>query len=238
LRHLAGLALDAARHQRLTRPGGEPFTVSVLIDLTTLVSGELRADSICRFESGPDVTPDLVRRLAEEGSLEMLWHRDGVPLKLGRRFRLANRHQRRVLRFRDGGCAVPGCRQTRHVHVHHVEYWEHGGLTDLANEVLLCSYHHSLIHHHGWTVIAEGEQRFTFRDRHGHVVGNRLVDHVRGNHRPPPGHLLEDPEPGPAAPRPRGIGPPRGEPLTTFALDVWLHSLLTAASTDDHTIAA
>ena len=192
-------------HQRLTRPGGENFTVTVLIDLATLLTGTLRYDSMCRFESGPDVTPDLVRRLAEEGTLEILWHREGVPLKLGRSFRLANRHQRRVLRFRDGGCAVPGCSQTRFVHVHHVHHWENGGATDLDNEVMLCSHHHRLVHHGGWTIRSGGDQSFTFFDRQGHEVGNPLVEHLRSSGRPPPGTRIV--AAGSAASRHRGSVP-------------------------------
>ncbi len=230
LRLMGEMVLDSARRDRLTRPGGEPFTVTVLIDLATLVTGTLRVDSTCRFESGPDVTPELVRRLAEEGSLEILWHREGVPLKLGRSFRLANRHQRRALRFRDGGCAVPGCGQTRHVHVHHVVEWADGGHTDLDNELLVCSYHHRLIHHHGWRVQANGDQSFTFFDRHDRVVDNRLVSHTRRDGRPPPGRLEVLSEQrcldiGPHTAPPLG----RGERLTFYAADTWMRALLTAA---------
>jgi hypothetical protein len=33
---------------------------------------------------------------------------------------------------------------------HHVIPWEHGGPTERANLVLLCSRHHHLIHKPGW----------------------------------------------------------------------------------------
>ncbi|MET9023581.1 HNH endonuclease, partial [Actinopolymorpha sp. NPDC004070] len=34
----------------------------------------------------------------------------------------------------------------------HINPWDHGGPTDLANGVLLCRYHHVTVHHKGWQV--------------------------------------------------------------------------------------
>jgi len=68
-------------------------------------------------------------------------------LDLGRSARYANRPQRRALTVRDGGCAFPGCdRPHRFCDAHHVIWWEHGGRTDVDNLVLLCRFHHVLIH--------------------------------------------------------------------------------------------
>ena len=62
------------------------------------------------------------------------------PLAVGRRKRRATKAQRRALLRRDGGCARPGCTETRieRLHVHHMRHWLFGGRTDLANLVLLC----------------------------------------------------------------------------------------------------
>ena len=73
----------------------------------------------------------------------------GVPLQLGRRTRLFSKDQRRALHARDGGCRAPGCtRPPRYTDAHHIVPWETGGATDLTNAILLCRYHHTLIHHH------------------------------------------------------------------------------------------
>ena len=53
---------------------------------------------------------------------------------------------------RDGGCAFPGCLHTRFLHAHHIKHWLHGGETRLDNLVLLCSFHHHLVHEGGWTI--------------------------------------------------------------------------------------
>lgn len=73
--------------------------------------------------------------------------RNGDVLALGRSTRLATRAQRRALRVRDHGmCQFPGCQQTRHLDAHHLVPWAHGGPTDLANMLLLCRRHHTMVH--------------------------------------------------------------------------------------------
>jgi hypothetical protein len=33
-----------------------------------------------------------------------------------------------------------------------VVWWRHGGRTDLDNLILICSFHHKLVHEHGWSI--------------------------------------------------------------------------------------
>jgi hypothetical protein len=70
------------------------------------------------------------------------------PLGVGRRKRRATQAQRRALLRRDGGCARPGCTETRieRLHAHHLRHWLFGGRTDLPNMVLLCDRDHGLVH--------------------------------------------------------------------------------------------
>ena len=60
---------------------------------------------------------------------------------------------RRALVWRDGGCAFPTCdRAAPWTDSHHVKHWADGGETSLANMVLLCRRHHTLIHQSDWEV--------------------------------------------------------------------------------------
>ncbi|MGV1050505.1 MAG: DUF222 domain-containing protein, partial [Solirubrobacterales bacterium] len=69
------------------------------------------------------------------------------PLAVGRLNRYATAAQRAALHHRDGGCIYRGCtRPARRCHAHHIIDWRAGGLTDLPNLVLLCPYHHRMIH--------------------------------------------------------------------------------------------
>ncbi len=77
----------------------------------------------------------------------------GEPLDVGRLRRFVTPGQRRALNIRDRGCAFPGCnRRPKNCHAHHIHHWADGGPTDLRNLVLVCSFHHRLIHHGDWQV--------------------------------------------------------------------------------------
>lgn len=80
-------------------------------------------------------------------------------LNLGRSSRLANRAQRRALAGLYSTCAVPNCdTHFDRCRLHHVEHWEHGGCTDLANLLPICQHHHTLLHENNWHVTL-GESR-------------------------------------------------------------------------------
>jgi hypothetical protein len=97
--------------------------------------------------------------------------RGGLPLALGRRRRLATRAQRRALLARDGGCARPGCRETRieRLHAHHLTPWRLGGRTDVSAMVLLCDVDHGLVHDEGLTMARRGRE-LVVRDRDGRRI--------------------------------------------------------------------
>ncbi|BDE58042.1 DUF222 domain-containing protein [Rhodococcus hoagii] len=93
------------------------------------------------------------RRIACDCHLTPIVMDDGVPLNLGRTSRTVSKKQRRALIARDHGCAFPGCgAPPAHCEGHHVKHWADGGPTDLDNLVLLCRYHHTLLHHSHWDV--------------------------------------------------------------------------------------
>ncbi|MFH1465606.1 MAG: HNH endonuclease [Pseudomonadota bacterium] len=57
---------------------------------------------------------------------------------------------RRAVLVRDGGrCQVPGCRNRRHVEVHHLTPRSAGGGHTPQNLVTLCSCHHDMVHRGG-----------------------------------------------------------------------------------------
>ena len=58
----------------------------------------------------------------------------------------------RQLRYRDQECRFPGCGARQFTQAHHIEWWERGGRTDLENLVLVCFFHHKLVHEYGWAV--------------------------------------------------------------------------------------
>ena len=127
--------------------------VVVHVDLTTLTKG-LHSNSTCRSEFGQDLSAETVRRLACEAEIiPVVLDGRSVPIDVGRSKRLATVHQRRALEATYETCAVPECSAPfHHCQIHHIDYWESGGSTDLSNMVPLCNTHHHAAHEGGWTL--------------------------------------------------------------------------------------
>jgi hypothetical protein len=91
------------------------------------------------------------RRLAcDAGVIPAVLGSRGEPLDIGRAAYAVPLALWRALLLRDRGCAHPGCRRRAgRCHAHHIRHWIDGGETCLENCVLLCRYHHHLVHHGG-----------------------------------------------------------------------------------------
>ncbi|CAN5316228.1 hypothetical protein BH10ACT7_BH10ACT7_14280 [soil metagenome] len=100
------------------------------------------------------VSLDTVERLACDGGLiPILFDDNGQALNLGRSQRLHNQKQRIAIATRDGGCIAPECdRPPAWTEVHHINEFGRGGLTDVADGVLLCRHHHMLVHNNRWRI--------------------------------------------------------------------------------------
>src|SRR5690606_20669563 len=59
---------------------------------------------------------------------------------------------------------------TRFVDAHHIEHWANGGETSLANLMLLCSAHHTLVHEGGFRIEKDYQDRWFFRRPDGRAV--------------------------------------------------------------------
>ena len=134
--------------------------IVVHVDLETLQHG-LHAGGTCRTALGADLPVETVRRLACEAEiLPVVLDGRSVPIDVGRSKRLATIHQRRALEAIYPTCAIPDCEVIfDHCNVHHIEYWENGGATDLNNMVPLCSRHHHAAHEGGWKLKLDPETR-------------------------------------------------------------------------------
>ena len=134
-------------------------------------------------QAAPRVSAEALRRVACDCGLVGVG-RDGQALSIGRRARSIPPAIRRALMQRDHGCAFPGCTHTRFLHAHHLRHWLHGGATSLDNLLMLCSFHHHLVHEGGWRISAAADGSFLFHPPRGspfaaapprkHVVGTGL----------------------------------------------------------------
>jgi hypothetical protein len=132
----------------------------------------------------PDGTPvplHVARMLACDGArVDVTLGRDGELLDVGRRTRAIPPAIGRALWLRDGGCRVPGCGRTRHMHAHHIQPWAEGGPTRLSNLVLVCSGHHRMIHEERLeSQICEG--KIVFVDGRGRAMPAVAASLATGN---------------------------------------------------------
>jgi hypothetical protein len=147
----------AVRTGELPLDGGEPPQVVVTVPYDVL-SRSLGAGVV---ESGEPIAPEQVRRMACDARIvPAVLGGQGQVLDLGRSRRLVSGPLHRALVLRDQGCAFPGCdRPPRWCEAHHIVPWAHGGPTSLDNLVLLCGFHHRLLHRTAWRVRL-GHDRF------------------------------------------------------------------------------
>jgi hypothetical protein len=156
----------------LLRPGDSPgMTLKLLVDP---VSGWARTS---RDELLPPSTlKALLRTLPGQHQLPQVRSLQASDLTrhdLGRRSRVVSPALRVLLGRLDGErCRFPGCDHMRFLHAHHIKYWRHGGRTDLANLLLVCSRHHQLIHDHGYQLTLHPD-----RTLHVHTADSAPLPH-------------------------------------------------------------
>jgi hypothetical protein len=129
-------------------------TTDVIVDIDTL-AGRPPADLIaarCEVSGVGPVPRSVVDRLCCDAAIGRVLRRGpSLILDLGRRTPTVSPAQLRALAHRDGGCGFPGCDcPPQWCDAHHIIHWSRGGLTDLANLILLCRRHHVLCHEGGW----------------------------------------------------------------------------------------
>ena len=142
---LASMADDVRPHRR-------PITISVAIDLPTLLGLAENPGQLAGYGAIP---ASVARRLAADGS----WQRfisdpaTGNLLDFGREKYTPPQELVDYLLARDRICRFPGCRRTgQGSDIDHAHSWESGGETNPANLGLLCRRHHRMKTHGGWSL--------------------------------------------------------------------------------------
>ena len=134
----------------LPQAGRASPVITVDLDFDALVSGVGAAT----LSTGGAMSASQARRLAcNAGLLPLVLGGDSVILDLGRTERFFTWYQRVALGKQQGGCVADGCaRPPAWCEAHHCTPWSKGGDTDLGAGVLLCGFHHHLVHDTDWDV--------------------------------------------------------------------------------------
>jgi Domain of unknown function (DUF222) len=137
--------LEGVDPGRLPLHGGDATTLLVTIDVDTLTS---RLAGVGLLGEEP-ISAAQARRMACTAQLiPVVLGRDSQVLDLGRSSRFFNAAQRKAMAIRDRRCRTEGCTiPASWCEAHHATRpWSSGGRTDLADGVLLCSWHHHRAH--------------------------------------------------------------------------------------------
>jgi hypothetical protein len=173
-------------------PVGKPEVI-VVIDQQTFEQGR-HAQSKVDCGAGIDLPIDTIRGIAGRARfVPVVVNSDGVVVLQGdpvpsyqqikaslarpvgldhaRSRRHASVRQRRALRAMYRTCAIPGC--GRHISIteaHHIDWWENGGHTDLANLLPLCRHHHDRLHTERWHLSTGADRSITVHARDGTLL--------------------------------------------------------------------
>jgi predicted restriction endonuclease len=79
---------------------------------------------------------------------------------------------RRALKARDDGCRFPGCTHRHFIDGHHIRHWADGGETSMRNLVLLCRFHHRLVHERGFGCERTDDGRIVFTNPAGTEIAH------------------------------------------------------------------
>ena len=177
-------ALDALAEARVTmdRRPGDPPRREVVVHVDAGVLADDTAAGRAHFEGGPAFTGAQARRMLCEATAVVMLEQAREPLAVGRRKRRATKAQRRALLRRDGGCARPGCPETRieRLHAHHMRHWLFGGRTELPNLVLLCDADHGLVHDHDLVLSRQGGRLIVLTPDGRHIWGTADAAFTKG----------------------------------------------------------
>jgi uncharacterized protein DUF222/HNH endonuclease len=158
-----------------TRGGIKPH-IAVTIDLNDLLEAGRRATGDLTYGDG--LSASAIRRLAcDAGIIPVVLGSDSQPLDVGREFRYVTNGLRNALNQRDKGCVV--CHAPPiYCDAHHLVSWFDGGVTSLANLVLLCRVDHTSLHDGHWTITIVDNQvqvtRPSWADPPPRSTGRRL----------------------------------------------------------------
>jgi hypothetical protein len=162
---LGQLRVEALVDALCNEPGSHTALVTtevqVVVDASVVFGTSDEPGSVLVGNDGPQpVGAQVVRELLDDPDLPATIRRlitdpvSGHLLDRGRRSYRVTDAMRSFLGVRDATCRYPGCsRPASRCQIDHARAWDDGGRTDRQNLGPLCTRHHQLKTHAGWTVM-------------------------------------------------------------------------------------
>jgi hypothetical protein len=110
------------------------------------------------LDSGEPIPASLLARIACDSEISrIVFGPASEVLDVGRAQRTYSGQKRRAVIARDRRCQYPGCSAPPMLgEIHHTTHWARGGRTAVQSGILLCWFHHDLVHRRG-VVIRRGQ---------------------------------------------------------------------------------
>ncbi|WP_028048998.1 HNH endonuclease signature motif containing protein [Cellulomonas sp. URHD0024] len=126
--------------------------------------------------TGPIPDSVLARLACDSQITRVVFGADSVVLNVGRAERTYTGAKRRAIVARDLQCRFPGCSAPPAMgEVHHIDHWlRDQGQTNVHTGVLICWYHHGLIHDRGIEVRRGPSGAWRFVDRRGRELAGPI----------------------------------------------------------------
>ena len=155
--------------------------VVIHTDARTRCEGR-HADTMCETVDGVPVPVATMQRFCCEAAITaVIVDADDTIHRLTEQ-RLANRAQRRVLAAMYSTCAHPNCTVAFSTcRIHHIDWYERGGLTIIDNLLPLCETHHHQVHEGHWNLTMTPDRTLTWTRPDGSI----WMTHPSTNRQPP-----------------------------------------------------
>jgi hypothetical protein len=124
------------------------------------------------LRDGEPIPASLLARIACDSQISrIVFGPRGEVLDVGRAQRTYSGALRRAVIARDRTCRFPGCTAPVGLgEVHHVVPWARGGLTSVRTGILLCYYHHDLVHRRRLVITNDGGAQWSFTHPDGRPI--------------------------------------------------------------------
>jgi HNH endonuclease len=142
---LVAMAQDSIDGTRISGGESTTATVTVFVDATSHVPGDVGAE----IAFGPEVGPATLETILCSGSVRVVGMDGDEPIVASHATRAIPPAVRHAVMFRDGSCTVDGCRSTYRLEPHHIRRHADGGRHTIENLTTLCWYHHHVAIHGG-----------------------------------------------------------------------------------------
>lgn len=165
---LMSMVEHAHGSQELLPPGARP---QVVVHVDEAVLQGTRSDGRCEIEDGVPIDAGTAARLACDAELITVIERNGSPLDVGRARHRVPARLRRAVMARDRRCRFPGCTMPpARSQIHHMDWWNLGGSTDLGRLIALCKFHHQRLHQGAFLLEHGDDGRVDFLTRAGKPI--------------------------------------------------------------------